>query len=180
MFSIKLDEIPEEGLNLTWEEPRDSLGAYIRTLSSVDFEFETPLAGEARIERIGQAYLVRGKVQARLRLSCVRCLKEFEYPILSPFQISLHPVQEGGFEEEVELAEEDMESAFFEGGELHLSEIACEQVFLEIPYQPLCGEGCKGLCPKCGRDLNASSCDCVQDDWKTGFSALRHVKIDPS
>ena len=131
MFSIKLDEIPEEGLNLTWEEPRDSLGAYIRTLSSVDFEFETPLAGEARIERIGQAYLVRGKVQARLRLSCVRCLKEFEYPILSPFQISLHPVQEGGFEEEVELAEEDMESAFFEGGELHLSEIACEQVFLE-------------------------------------------------
>ena len=46
---------------------------------------------------------------------------------------------------------------FFEGGEIHLSEIACEQIFLEIPYQPLCQEDCKGLCPQCGRDLNLSS-----------------------
>ncbi len=73
-----------------------------------------------------------------------------------------------------------MESIFFEGGEIHLSEIACEQIFLEIPYQPLCREDCKGLCPQCGRDLNLSPCDCVREEWGSGFTALQKMKLDPS
>jgi uncharacterized protein len=85
-----------------------------------------------------------------------------------------------GLEEEVELGEEDMESNFFEGGEIRLSEVACEQVFLEIPYQPLCAGDCKGLCPKCGRDLNLSSCDCAVEDLGAGFSVLQKLKVDPS
>ncbi len=73
-----------------------------------------------------------------------------------------------------------MESNFFEGGEIHLSEVACEQIFLEIPYQPLCSENCKGLCPQCGQDRNLSPCGCNQEDWEAGFSVLRKLKLDPS
>jgi uncharacterized protein len=178
MFTLKLDEIPEEGLDLKWQEGVSSLSTYLKDLSNIDFDFETPLQSEVKINRAGRSILITGKVQTTLRLQCVRCLKEFSYPISTTFELTLHPLREASFEEETELGSEEMESSFFEGGEIHLSEISCEQIFLEIPYQPLCQEECKGLCPVCGKDQNLSSCECVKEEWKSGFSALKNLKLD--
>ena len=178
MFALKLDEIAEEGLDLKWKEERASLLAYLKDLSRIDFDFETPLQSEVKIKKAGRAVLITGKVEATLRFQCVRCLKEFSYPLSTPFALTLHPLKEAPSEEETELESEEMESSFFEGGELHLSEIACEQVFLEIPYQPVCQEGCKGLCSVCGKDLNLSSCGCVKEEPASPFSALKKLKLD--
>jgi len=178
MFTLKLDEIPEEGLDLQWKEEKASLLVYMKDLTKIDFDFETPLQSEVRIRRAGRSVLMTGKVQTTLRLQCVRCLKEFSYPLSTAFELILHPLKEAPSEEETEIGSEEMESGFFEGGEIHLSEIACEQIFLEIPYQPLCQEGCKGLCPICGKDQNLSSCQCVKEELGTGFSALKKLKLD--
>ena len=178
MFTLKLDEIPEEGLNLNWKEERASISTYLEDLSQIDFDLETPLQAEAKIRKVGQSILIKGSVDTILRLRCVRCLKEFTYPLSSTFELTLCPQKETVLEEEVDLREDDMESSFFEGGEIHLSEIACEQIFLEIPYQSLCQEDCKGLCPRCGKDLNLSSCNCVKEDFGSGFSALEKLKLD--
>ena len=178
MFTLKLDEIPEEGLSLQWSEERASLLAYLKDLSEIDFDFETPLQSEVKIQKAGQSVLITGRIQTNLRLQCVRCLKEFTYPLSNEFDLTFHPSKEAPSEEETELGREEMESSFFEGGEIHLSEIACEQVFLEIPYQPLCQEGCRGLCSICGKDLNLSSCECVKEEFPTGFSALKKLKLD--
>jgi len=178
MFALKLDEIPEEGLDLKWKEEKASLLAYLKGLSRIDFDFETPLQSEVKIRRVGGSVLMTGKVQTTLRLQCVRCLKEFSYPLSTTFELTLHPLKEAPSEEETELGSEEMESSFFVGGEIQLSEIACEQIFLEIPYQPVCQEGCKGLCPVCGKDLNISSCECVKEELTSGFSALKKLKLD--
>jgi uncharacterized protein len=105
-------------------------------------------------------------------------LKEFPYPLSTTFELTLQPLKEAPSEEETELGSEEMELNFFEGGEIHLSEIACEQIFLEIPYKPLCQEGCKGLCPICGKDLNLSACECVKEELTSSFSALKKLKLD--
>jgi len=178
MFTLKLDDIPDEGLDLRWEEERASLLAYFEDLSSIDFDFGTPLQSEAKIKRAARSILIEGRVHATLRLQCVRCLKEFSYPLSSTFELTLYPLKETPFEEDTELGSEEIESSFFEGGELHLSEIACEQIFLEIPYQPLCQEGCKGLCSICGKDLNLSTCECVKEEFTSGFSVLKKLKLD--
>ena len=178
MFTLKFDEIPEEGLDLKWKEERASLLAYLKDLSRIDFDFETPLHSEAKIRKAGRLVLISGKVQTELRLQCVRCLKEFPYPLSTPFELTLQPLKEAPSEEETELGNEEMELNFFEGGEIHLSEIACEQIFLEIPYKPLCQEECKGLCPICGKDLNLSACECVKEELTSGFSALKKLKLD--
>jgi uncharacterized protein len=178
MLTLRLDDIPEEGLDLKWTEERASLLAYLKTLSRIDFDFESPLHSEARIWKAGQSVLITGKVQTSLRLQCVRCLKEFSYPLCSTFELTLHPLKEVPSTEETELGEKEMESSFFEGGEIHLSEIACEQIFLEIPIQPICQEGCKGLCSVCGTDLNLSSCECVKQEFASGFSVLQKLKLD--
>ena len=178
MLTLKLDEIPEEGLVLRWDEEVSSLATYLKGLSTIDFDFEIPLQSEVKIKRAGRSVLITGKVQTTLRLQCVRCLKEFSYPLSTTFELTLHPLEEASSEEETELGSEEMEASFFEGGEIHLSEIACEQIFLEIPYQPLCQQGCKGLCPVCGKDLNLSPCECVKEEWTSGFSALKNLKLD--
>ena len=178
MFALKFDEIPEEGLDLKWKEERTSLLAYLKGLSRIDFDFEAPLQSEAKIRKSGRLVLISGKVQTELRLQCVRCLKEFPYALSTTFELTLQPLKEAPSEEETELGSEEMELNFFEGGEIHLSEIACEQIFLEIPYQPLCHEGCKGLCSICGKDLNLSACECVKEEWTSGFSALKKLRLD--
>jgi uncharacterized protein len=180
MFTIKIDEIPEEGLNLKWKEEKATLLVYMKGLSQIDFDFETPLQSEAKILKVGRSILIEGRVKTDLRLQCVRCLKEFYYPLSSTFELTLHPFKGTPFEEETELVGDEMESSFYEAGELHLSEIACEQIFLEIPYQPLCHEECKGLCLVCGKDLNLTSCECIRKEFATGFSALQKLKLDPS
>lgn len=178
MLNLKLDQIPEKGLNLKWTEERASLLPYLESLSQVDFVFETPLQSEVKISKAGQSILLEGKIQADLRLQCVRCLKEFSYPLSSDFELTLHPLNGATFSEEIEVGEKEMEMSFFEGGEIHLSEIACEQIFLEIPYQPLCHEECRGLCSVCGKDLNLSSCECVKEEFGSGFTALKKLKLD--
>ncbi len=178
MFTFKIDEITEEGLDLKWKEEKAALLAYLKDLSRIDFDFETPLQAEAKIRKAGRSVLIAGKVETTLRLQCVRCLKEFSYPLSTTFELTLFPLNEAPAEEETELGNEEMEASFFESGEIRLSEIACEQIFLEIPYQPLCQEGCKGLCPTCGQDLNLSSCGCVKEELASGFSALKKLKLD--
>jgi uncharacterized protein len=177
MFKLKLDEIPIEGVTLEWKEEPAALTGYLENLSDIDFRFEGPLESQAKIKKIGQSVLVQGKVQAALQLRCVRCLKEFSYPLASSFELTLHPLRGIDFKEETELSASDLESNFFEGGEIPLSEIACEQIFLEIPIQPLCQEACKGLCPHCGKDLNLSACDCTEKKIEMGFDVLKKMTL---
>ena len=178
MFTLKFEDILDEGSDLQWEESRDAIMAYVGTLSHIDFEFESALHGEARVWKTGQSVVIQGRLRTVLRLQCVRCLKEFASPLSSTFDLTLFPAKGEGLEEEMELEEDDLESDFFEGGEIRLSELACEQVFLEMPAHPLCQEGCKGLCPVCGKDLNLDPCQCPGDESDSRFAALQNLKLN--
>ena len=48
-----------------------------------------------------------------------------------------------------------VDSDFFETDGL-----VAEAVMLDMPSKLLCSEGCKGLCPVCGQNLNVKKCDC--------------------
>ena len=178
MFTLEVDKITEEGLTVDWKEEPAALSSYLENFSQIDFFFEKPLEATATVWRVGQSIMVKGKIEALLRLQCVRCLEEFSHPLSSTFEVTLFPSKEASSEEEVELGEDDMECNFYEGGEIQLSEIACEQIFLEIPYQPLCDEDCKGLCPVCGKDLNRATCGCRREEPETGFAVLKKLKLD--
>ena len=44
-----------------------------------------------------------------------------------------------------------------------LDPLVTEDIFLELPSKFLCSEDCKGVCPKCGQDLNTGSCSCSKE-----------------
>jgi uncharacterized protein len=56
--------------------------------------------------------------------------------------------------------ERDDYMKFHDGRQLDLREDAREALLLELPITPRCREECRGLCPKCGTDLNPGPCAC--------------------
>ena len=46
---------------------------------------------------------------------------------------------------------------------IDLDELVNEEVSLTLPSKMLCDDECKGLCPKCGTNLNVNKCDCKGD-----------------
>jgi len=51
-----------------------------------------------------------------------------------------------------------------------------EQFYLALPMKPLCREDCKGLCPRCGEDLNVKGCGCVIETADPRWEALKTLK----
>ena len=51
-----------------------------------------------------------------------------------------------------------------EGGKVNLTQIATEQIYLNLSRKPICSETCKGLCPDCGVNRNTAECRCSGED----------------
>ena len=66
--------------------------------------------------------------------------------------------------------------AAFEGDSIDLDELVREQILLALPTRHLCREDCKGLCQKCGADLNAGDCSCEQGETDPRWAALADFK----
>jgi len=81
----------------------------------------------------------------------------------------------GKVQGETELAEEDINTAFYRDGVIDLGELLHEQFYLTLPMKPLCREDCKGLCPVCGANWNQTTCACErrwEDPRLAGLKAL--------
>jgi uncharacterized protein len=41
--------------------------------------------------------------------------------------------------------------------------LVCEDIVFSLPLRFLCDEECKGLCSRCGKNLNDGPCDCKKE-----------------
>lgn len=67
----------------------------------------------------------------------------------------------------------DEDILYYENNQLNLKDYIIEQIILSLPMKIICKNDCKGLCPKCGRNLNNSQCDCVYEDIDPRLEKLR-------
>ena len=126
------------------------------------------------VHKDGDAYRVTGRVATRLRLACGRCLEPFEIPIDSPFELRYVPeITAAAGDEEREVAEDDLTTAFYKEDAIDLGELMHEQFVLALPMKPLCDEACKGLCAECGTNLNTATCDCAPRWTDPRLAALK-------
>lgn len=59
--------------------------------------------------------------------------------------------------------EENDELMLIEDMHFYLDPLVTEDIFLSLPTKILCSEDCKGLCPRCGANLNTGSCSCKKE-----------------
>lgn len=102
------------------------------------------------------------RLTGRLSLECVRCLATFEQPLCVDFHLVLVPAAVEPHSGESQIQPADCDLFACEGGRIDLMTVAREQICLQVPLKPLCREACRGLCARCGEDLNRGACSCKE------------------
>jgi uncharacterized protein len=119
---------------------------------------------------------VRGHIGATAVMDCVRCLQAVERPVSVDFDVSYVDPEHFAVDKEKEVAPDDLETDVLEGDSIDLKEIVREQILLDLPVQVFCSEDCKGLCQKCGGNLNLVTCSCHDDEVDPRWAALKNLK----
>lgn len=111
-----------------------------------------PVLAQGSVVNHAGALVLNGTARSELDLVCDRCGKEFSREKVVALDMLLAD----------ELEQEDSEDEIFllEGNELDLDELVTTAFVLAMDTKNLCSEDCKGLCAKCGADLNLGPCGC--------------------
>jgi uncharacterized protein len=127
--------------------------------------------------RKGEEVRLRGEISGEVELLCDRCAAPERRPLAVEFDTAFIPqAVEAVKAENVELLKEDLVLSAYEGNAVDLDELVREQIVLALPSRHLCREDCKGLCQKCGADLNAGDCSCAQVETDPRWAALADLK----
>jgi uncharacterized protein len=144
--------------------------------SEQDYRVLAPVVLAATASRTRAQVGIAGQATTTLELSCSRCLEEFPVPVTTAFDLTYLPSDQapagGG---EVEVGDEDINTAYYQHGEIDLAELIHEQLYLVLPMKPLCKDDCQGLCPVCGANRNTTACTCEAtwtDPRLAGLKAL--------
>jgi uncharacterized protein len=159
-FRINVGFIIHEEVGYSHEIPFD-----LEKVKIEDLELRN-LTGSVTIGRTPQGLVVLGKFSAETTLECVRCLKEFTFPLQWDFT-ELYAFTRKSISESELLVPED--------AQLDLAPLIREYALLEIPINPLHDPNCKGLCIECGQDLNIKDCGHSQETDDSPFSALKKL-----
>jgi uncharacterized protein len=173
IFTVRVDDIPDEGLQVTTAWDSSSL-VEILEAQTEPFTVSSPLELDIFFSRSGSKIILEGSCTLQLQLSCARCLIEFAWPLAERFRYILWSRTKDASGKPREDAGEDLDVVYYEGDHIDLRPLVREQIYLNIPGFPHCTETCKGLCPKCGANLNETSCSCAA---QTGSSAASPFSV---
>lgn len=124
-------------------------------------DWSGPIRAEVDVELSGEQVAVRGRMVASAGMQCVRCLKRFDFAVGPPLEVYAERTGRARRPRDENELERDGYMAFHDGRRLDLTAQAREALLLEIPMAPSCREDCRGLCPRCGADLNDGPCGCA-------------------
>lgn len=131
-MKIHVNRIPYEGLREDAQYDPKTLD-----VDRADVRLEDPVAVSAFITKADREVVVQAEIGGVLRLSCARCLTSFEHRLHTEAILSYA------------VAPADI---------VDITEDIRQEIILAYPMIPLCQPECKGLCPKCGQNLNVTGC----------------------
>ena len=113
-----------------------------------------PVEAAGTVTNHAGALELTGTARSLLDLACDRCGKEF----LQDKEIAYSCM----LAEELQNEDND-EIVLLTDGEVDLGDLARTAFILGMDTKTLCSEDCKGLCPRCGADLNLGPCSCKKE-----------------
>ncbi len=126
--------------------------------SSADYDgvypFATPVKLRGSIKNETGIVYLRASAEFRFDGVCDRCAAEFSRDMTVPVEHILVS----------ELNDEDNdEFILVDDMKLDIEQLVMEDIYLSLPMKTLCKEDCKGICSKCGKNLNEGPCDCKKE-----------------
>ncbi len=157
-----------------------------------DFELSIPAAGldreplvevspvrfEGEVARIEGGYSLQGMLSYSGRLECSRCLVPYPFREAERFDLVLYRRAPAGTEDK-ELDKADLDACFYDEPDVPVAPIVEERMQLAVPMKPLCSPDCRGLCVRCGADLNRGACGCPAETIDPRWEALKALAQGP-
>ena len=123
------------------------------------------------IENVGDRTLVlSGEAEFTLMIPCDRCLE----PVEVPFQLSIERTLDMNLTDEERIANLD-EQPYLQGYNLDVDQLVRDELLLNLPMKVLCDEDCKGICNRCGANLNHETCDCDRSSLDPRMSVIQDI-----
>jgi uncharacterized protein len=170
--TLSLDAVLDEPLPFGFELFFSTAGLDREPLLEI-----SPVLLEGEVSRIEKGFALDARIAYGGRLECSRCLVPYPFQTREDFSLVLRkraPLAGAG--EEIALEAEDLDAYFYDDPVLSVAPIAEERIQMAVPMKPLCREDCRGLCSRCGEDLNAADCGCALESADPRWEVLRHLK----
>ena len=133
----------------------------------VSYPVSEPVLAEGVVKNTAGVLMMTGEVSTCIHGICDRCAANFDREVSFPIEVVLV----------TEMANEENEDEWvfpLEGDSADLDDIVRTVFVLNLDSKLLCKEDCKGLCPRCGKNLNDGPCNC-QKELDPRFAALKQL-----
>jgi uncharacterized protein len=175
---LRLENIPEHGLDLRYEEGKEWFEKHLKEVAGADCVYGAPILVHLLARRsVEKEIFLTGSITMEIEMLCSRCLERFRVPIVSEVNYAYLPESEGKLDTEWDPKDlEGPDMGYYNGEKVELSPLVAEQLLLDIPRFPICREDCRGLCPQCGINLKEKVCHCAPMPVEGPFSTLKGFK----
>ena len=133
----------------------------------VSYPVTEPVRAEGQVRNTAGVLMMTGSIETTIHGTCDRCASSFDREIFFPIDVVLV----------TELSNEENEDEWvfpLEGDSADLDDIVRTVFVLNLDSKLLCNEDCKGLCHRCGKNLNDGPCNC-QKELDPRFAALKQL-----
>lgn len=129
---------------------------------------KAPLRITGQVRNMAGALELSAEIKADLVCICDRCMAEYDLRKAIPVEAHLAD----------RLCDEENSDIFLlDGDYVNLGEIITTAFVLGMESKFICSENCRGLCIKCGANLNSEPCDC-REDPDPRFASLQQLLSD--
>ena len=116
----------------------------------------------------GKRLLIQGETELTIGIPCDRCLEEVsrKFSLVLDKEIDLTGARE-------ELSMENL--SFMTGTSLDVDQLIFGEILVSWPMKVLCREDCKGICKRCGANLNQAECQCQKTEPDPRMAAIQDI-----
>lgn len=111
-----------------------------------------------------------GSAELSLMIPCSRCLELVKIP----FSLNLERTLDMKRTDEDRVKDLD-EQPYLQGYNLDVDQLVRDELLLNLPMKVLCNEDCKGICNRCGANLNYETCDCDRSSLDPRMSVIQDI-----
>ena len=152
MLQVDLRELSQGPIDTTGELAQDD-----PLFEGLDLTLDGPVRVTGRLQATGEGrYFWHGDVRTVVASRCRRCL----VPVTVPLEADVGAL----FSRDADALEDpDAYALAPEARAIDLRPAIREELLLAAPRYVVCRDDCRGLCPRCGQDLNAGPCGCAPE-----------------
>jgi len=126
------------------------------------------ITGKVKMLKTDEGIWVSAFLDTEAEAVCSRCLERYAQPVSAAIEEEFFPQDNMG--PSTEYPNESL--AIDEDNILDLTESVSQYLSLSSPMKPICRPECKGICLRCGSNLNETTCRCDDAAFDPRWGAL--------